>query len=261
MLRTTLRDHFGVFLPLLISLGLFNSGWVKFFFSPQVEGEEVVINVRMPPGTPFDRSMEVLGQLQRAEKALEAEVQAEADTEGGKRKLIEGWATFAKRSEVTAILQLAPPDDRQLGTRKVAERLADLVGDIPDADEVKFNYSFKDSDANITLLLQHDDLDTLLSASLTLQQHLASFDRTNFIRDDQWGALPELRFRLLPGAEKLGITMGDVSTQVRQAFYGEEVQRLPREGGDVRVMVRYPQLTVSLSPPLRMFAYEQGMVG
>ena len=51
----------------LISLGLFNSGWVKFFFSPQVEGEEVVINVRMPPGTPFDRSMEVLGQLQRAE--------------------------------------------------------------------------------------------------------------------------------------------------------------------------------------------------
>ena len=224
----------------LISLGLFNSGWVKFFFSPQVEGEEVVINVRMPPGTPFERSMEVLGQLQRAEKVLEAEVQAEADTEGSKRKLIEGWATFAFRSEVIAILQLAPPDDRQLGTREVAERLADLVGDIPDADEVKFKYSFKDSDANITLLLQHDNLDTLLAASLTLQQYLASFDETYFIRDDQWGALPELRFSLLPGAEKLGITMGDVSSQVRQAFYGEEVQRLPREGGDVRVMVRYP---------------------
>jgi len=224
----------------IISLGLFNSGWVKFFFSPQVEGEEVVINVRMPPGTPFDRSMEVLGQLQRAEKVLEAEVQAEAETGDSRGKLIEGWATFAKRSEVIAILQLAPPDDRQLGTREVAERLADLVGDIPDADEVKFRYSFKDSDANITLLLQHDDLDSLLSASLTLQQHLASFDETYFIRDDQWGALPELRFKLLPGAEKLGITMGDVSSQVRQAFYGEEVQRLPREAGDVRVMVRYP---------------------
>ena len=224
----------------LISLGLFNSGWVKFFFSPQVEGEEIVINVRMPPGTPFDRSIEVLGQLQRAEKVLEAEVQAEAGTEANKGKLIEGWATFAKRSEVIAILQLAPPDDRRLGTREVAERLADLVGDIPDADEVKFRYSFKDSDANITFLLQHDDLDSLLSASLTLQQHLASFDETYFIRDDQGGVLPELRFSLLPGAEKLGITMGDVSTQVRQAFYGEEVQRLPREGGDVRVMVRYP---------------------
>ncbi len=224
----------------LISLGLFHSGWVKFFFSPEVEGEEVVISVRMPPGTPFDRSMEVLGQLQRAEEALEAEVQADASTEETKNKLIEGWTTVAKRSEVMAILQLAPPDDRQLGTREVAERLAELVGDIPDADEVKLRYSFKDSDANITLLLQHDDLDTLLSASVTLQQHLSSFDETYFIRDDQWGALPELRFSLLPGAEKLGITMGAVSTQIRQAFYGEEVQRLPREGGDVRVMVRYP---------------------
>jgi multidrug efflux pump subunit AcrB len=28
---------------------------------------------------------------------------------------------------------------------------------------------------------------------------------------------------------------------VRQAYYGEEVQRLPREFGDVRVMVRYPR--------------------
>ena len=204
--------------------------------------------------------MEVLGQLQRAEKVLEAEVQAEADTEANKGQLIEGWATFAKRSEVIAILQLAPPDDRRLGTREVAERLADLVGDIPDADQVTFRYSFKDSDANITFLLQHDDLDSLLSASLTLQQHLASFDETYFIRDDQGGVLPELRFSLLPGAEKLGITMGDVSTQVRQAFYGEEVQRLPREGGDVRVMVRYPQLTVSLSPLLRMLEYEQGTV-
>ena len=115
------------------------------------------------------------------------------------------------------------------------------MGDIPDADEVKVKYSFSDGEASITILLKHQDLDTLNAASLSLQQHLASYDKTYFIRDDQLGALPELRFNLLPGAEKLGISLGDVSSQVRQAFYGEEVQRLPRENGDVRVMVRYPQ--------------------
>jgi multidrug efflux pump subunit AcrB len=46
--------------------------------------------------------------------------------------------------------------------------------------------------------------------------------------------------QLLPGAEKLGITLDQVSRQVRQAYYGEEVQRLPRENGDVKVMVKYP---------------------
>jgi multidrug efflux pump subunit AcrB len=103
------------------------------------------------------------------------------------------------------------------------------------------NYTISDSEAAITILLQHEDLETLASASSTLQQHLASYDKTYFIRDDQWGALPELRFQLKPGAETLGVSLGDVSMQVRQAFYGEEVQRLPRENGDVRVMVRYPE--------------------
>ena len=235
---TTTMVFFSLF---LISLGLFTSGWVKFFFSPQVESEEVYINVRLPPGTPYSRSMEVLAQLQAAEKQLAEEINEEAEAGKGSGELIESWYTRARRGDVIAIVQLAPPDQRHMSARETAERFSDLVGDIPDADEVKVNYSFGDGEASITFLLQHDDLDALNAASRTLQQHLASYDKTYFIRDDQWGALPELRFHLLPGAEKLGVTLGDVSNQVRQAFYGEEVQRLPRENGDVRVMVRYPE--------------------
>jgi multidrug efflux pump subunit AcrB len=237
---TTTAVFFSLF---LVSLGLFTSGWVKFFFSPQVESEEVYINVRLPPGTPYNRSMEVLAQLQRAEKKLAEEVNAEADAGLGTGELIESWYTRARRGDVIAIVQLAPPGQRHLSAKETAERFADLVGDIPDADEVKVNYTLSDSEASITLLLQHEDLDTLNAASRTLQQHLASYDKTYFIRDDQWGSLPELRFHLKPGAETLGVTLGDVSMQVRQAFYGEEVQRLPRENGDVRVMVRYPEAT------------------
>ena len=235
---TTAMVFFSLF---MVSLGLFTSGWVKFFFSPQVESEEVYINVSLPPGTPYSRSMEVLRQLQEAEKQLVEEINAQAEAGRGSGKLIEGWYTRARREDVIAIVQLAPPDQRALSARETAERFSDLVGDIPDADEVKVNYSFSDGEAGITLLLKHEDLDMLNAASLSLQQHLASYDKTYFIRDDQLGALPELRFNLLPGAEKLGISLGDVSSQVRQAFYGEEVQRLPRENGDVRVMVRYPQ--------------------
>ncbi|MGI9314429.1 MAG: efflux RND transporter permease subunit, partial [Luminiphilus sp.] len=225
---TTVMVFFSLF---LVSLGLFNSGWVKFFFSPQVENEVVYIDVSLPPGTPYSRSLEVLGQLQRAEKQLVADINGEAKVGKGTGELIEGWYTRARRGSVIAIVQLAPPDQRHLSARETAERFSDLVGDIPDADEVKVNFTLNDSEASITFLLQHDDLDTLNAASRMLQEHLASYDKTYFIRDDQWGSLPELRFNLLPGAERLGITLGDVSSQVRQAFYGEEVQRLPREDG------------------------------
>ena len=32
---------------------------------------------------------------------------------------------------------------------------------------------------------------------------------------------------LKPAAEALGVSLADVATQIRQAFYGEEVQRIP----------------------------------
>ena len=39
----------------------------------------------------------------------------------------------------------------------------------------------------------------------------------------------------------LGLTQNDLAYQVRQAFYGEEAQRIQRGRDDVRVMVRYPE--------------------
>ena len=50
----------------------------------------------------------------------------------------------------------------------------------------------------------------------------------------------EVKLQILPSAEALGLTLQDLARQVRQAFYGEEAQRIQRERDDVRVMVRYP---------------------
>jgi hypothetical protein len=46
---------------------------------------------------------------------------------------------------------------------------------------------------------------------------------------------------LKPAAENLGISLADLARQVREGFYGAEVQRIPRTREDVRVMVRYPE--------------------
>ena len=41
--------------------------------------------------------------------------------------------------------------------------------------------------------------------------------------------------------KNLGLTLNDIATQVRQAFYGAEAQRIQRGTDDIRVMVRYPE--------------------
>ena len=226
----------------IISVGLFATGWVKFFFMPQVENEEINISVDLPIGTPYERALQVLSQLQEAEKALAAEVESTAKGSGeGSGQLIEGWYTRARPENVIAIVRLAPPEVRDLSARDAAERLRELTGDIPDAEKIEVNYTLNNDGApTVTFLLQHNDFATLKAASEDLQLHLQGYDAAFFVRDDQQGELSELRFTLKPGAERLGISLADVSRQVRQGYYGEEVQRLPREYGDVRVMVRYP---------------------
>ena len=50
----------------------------------------------------------------------------------------------------------------------------------------------------------------------------------------------EMKLGITPTAETLGLTLQDLGHQVRQAFYGEEAQRIQRGRDDIRVMVRYP---------------------
>jgi multidrug efflux pump subunit AcrB len=51
----------------------------------------------------------------------------------------------------------------------------------------------------------------------------------------------QLNFALTPAGEAAGLVPADIARQVRQAFFGEEVQRIQRGRDEVRVFVRYPQ--------------------
>ena len=225
----------------IISLGVFNAGWVKFSFMPEVENELIFVNVVLPTGTPYSRALAVLDQLQEAEKELIREVEQKAAAEGGTGKIIEGWYTRSRRDSVIAIVKLAPPEVRDMTAKAAATRLRELVGEIPDADEIEVNYTMNNSSPRISYVLRHPDQEVLALTADLVKSQMQSYDGTYYVRDNLRGDSDELHLRLLPGAEKLGLNLAQVSRQVRHAYFGEEVQRLPRINGDVKVMVRYPR--------------------
>jgi multidrug efflux pump subunit AcrB len=61
------------------------------------------------------------------------------------------------------------------------------------------------------------------------------------IRDTYSEGKQEIKVRLKPHAESMGVNSLMIATQVRSAFYGAEAQRIQRGRHDVRVMVRYPE--------------------
>ncbi|MFI2810359.1 efflux RND transporter permease subunit [Microbulbifer zhoushanensis] len=222
---------------LMIGFGMFGSGWVKKSFMPEIESDEVIVNVVMPEGAPYSRALEVLAQLQDAEKRLVEEVNQRTDGQG---VLIENWYTRSRRDSVLAIVKLAPPEVREMSAKDAALRLRELLGEIPDAKEVSVQYSMGNNGPGFELSIRHPDLEVLRAATAELEGQLRSYESLYDVRNNLEGASEEIRIDLQPGAAKLGLTLADVNRQVRQAYFGEEVQRLPRAGQDVKVMVRYP---------------------
>ncbi|MBI1191431.1 MAG: AcrB/AcrD/AcrF family protein [Tepidisphaera sp.] len=248
----------GFLAAFILSVGVLSSGWVRFGFMPEVEAEQIYVQVQLPTGTPYSRALEILDQLQVAERRLIAEVETNAQANEGTGKLIEGWYTRSRRDSVIAIVKLAPPEVRDLSSKEAALRLRDLIGPVPDADEIEVRYTMNNSDPQVSFMLRGDDMDVLRAAADDLKRKLDSYDGAFYVRDNLRGESEELHLRLRPGAEQLGLTLADVSRQVRQAYFGEEVQRLPRSSGDVKVMVRYPKALRSSLDSLDRFNVRTG---
>ena len=222
---------------LVIGFGLFGTGWVKKSFMPDIESDEIIVNVVMPEGAPYSRALEILAQLQEAELALVEEVNQRTAGEG---VLIENWYTRSRRDSVLAIVKLAPPEVRDMTAKEASIRLRELMGDVPDAREVSVQYTQGNNDPDFELSIRHPDLDVLRAATADVENQLRTYETIYDVRNNLEGASEEIRLTMKPGTAKLGLTLADVNQQVRQAYFGEEVQRLPRDGQDVRVKVRYP---------------------
>ena len=232
----TLAIFLGIYL--IGANGLLGGGHVRTAFAPEVESEQIYVNIQLREGTTYSRALEILAQLQLAQEELVAEV--EKNAEGGKSKVVENWYTRSRRDSVIAIVKLASPEVRSMSAKAAAIRLRELIGDVPEAKQINVEYSFDNQGPDIEISVRHADLETLQLAVDEVEERLRGFTALYDVADSFSSANEEIRFALKPGAEQLGLNLAQVMTQVRQAYYGEEVQRLPRDGQDVRVMLRYP---------------------
>lgn len=239
-MKAALRRRYltaSVFVGLMIlTVGIMANGLVKSEFFPAGESDQISITVDLPEGTPYSRTLEVLTQIQIAESELEEEIRKRDGA------LIENWYTRSRDNQVLALVKLVPPETRTLTAKETAERLRELIGEVPDAETISVEYRDQNNGPAIQYVLNSKNIDELQYAADDLMAKLRSFEGVFNVVNDSQSAAQEVQFDLKPGAEALGVTTADVARQIRQGFFGDEVQRLPRDGEDVRVYVRYPSV-------------------
>ena len=222
-----------------LATSIVGSGYVPFAFMPEVEGELIQVEIDFPEGTPYARVQQVRDQLLFAvDETTEQYLEIYPDVEEG---MIRTASMVAEADEIRAWIGLAYAENRPptLKTLEISQKLQDNFGSVDDAEEISFNYTMNESDNAVSFALKHQDLDRLNEAAEYVKDHLRNtYGNVYYVRDNLSSAAEEIRLSLKPGANATGLTLADITRQVNQAFYGQEVLRLPRDGEDVRVMVR-----------------------
>jgi multidrug efflux pump subunit AcrB len=115
------------------------------------------------------------------------------------------------------------------------------IGPILGAKELNFRAEIGRGGDPVDIELTGNNIDELMEVSAEIKAHLREYPDLFDISDSSDDTNDEIRLSIRPDAENFGITEASLARQVRQAFYGEEIQRFQRGRDDIRVMLRYPE--------------------
>ena len=250
----------------LIVGALLFSGRVIFQFMPSIEGDSVWSTVNMPAGVPEvvtqkavavieSKALELVAELDEELNVLKSNGMAPESAESAVKSVLTiiggtapkggpgGSGRTAGSSNIAEVmLYLTPFYERgQISAAEIRDRWREKVGTIPDALELTFvSDAFSAGDA-INFRLEGRNEDNLKIASTQLREELMLYPGVFDVSDSFRAGKQEVQIQILDRGKTLGLTLNDVATQVRQAFYGAEAQRIQRGSDDIRVMVRYPE--------------------
>ena len=224
---------------LIVSFAALGSGIARFEFFPDVPSDTVRASITMQDGVSSESLEEALEKVEAAAYKVDSDYRK---ANPGSKGLVE-HVLYYSESDVKGVfnVSLFHAEERELGSLEFEKMWRKEVGNLPNVRKQDY-YATTNAGggAKINLSLYGEDPDQLSLAGTALQEKLGEYNGVFDIYNSQGIGAQEILISLKPYASQLGIKLGDVARQVRQAFYGEEVQRLQRGADTLKVMVRYP---------------------
>ena len=243
VLKKVLRNRgvtFSVFAALLIlTIGVMNSGLARIVIFPEVPSDFIQVQMEMQNGTSPNVRDDALSRIEQAVFDINDEhVQANPGSDDPIDHLIvftdgdSGGFIFA---------ELYRGEDRPLDSDELIAMWRERVGEIPGMKDLSFSGGDHiGGGVPLSFNLSGNNYVSLENAAAELEEKLKEYNGVFDIQNSANTGGQEIRLEIKPEAEALGLTMSSLGRQVRQAFYGEEAQRIQRGQNELKVMVRYP---------------------
>lgn len=265
ILKVAVRYRFSV-LALFIALAMAMAGYwaggrMGFASFPAVENLRISADLNLPNDLPIERTHAYIQRITAATEILKKEY---TDPKTGATLIrnvarITGSSDFEGRSDSSrgkVVVEVMPPSERSEAgptNAQIAKRWSQLVGEIEEADSFYIHAEITGKERReqqkenagsgepMALELRGPNSEAKNQIAEEIKKLMRAYEGIG----GAWAQInrgqDEIEFTLKPRAAELGITQGLLAQQVRQAFYGEEAQRIIRDSEEIRIMLRLPK--------------------
>ena len=224
---------------LIITIGAMAGGVIRGTFFPNIESDNFGVTVEMPTGSSADQVTSVLDRVERA--AFAANQKMKDRYYEGKENVIEIVEKNVGPTSYQGNMQfyLMKGEYRDsVKNRRIIDMIKKELGPIPEAETLVFGLGNIFGDP-VSISLLGTNPEQLDLAVEELKMELSKIKDLTDIDDSNKEGLKEVSLTLTPKAQSLGFTLAEVLRNVRQGFFGAEIQRLQRGQDEVKVWVRY----------------------
>jgi len=226
------------------------SGWLKASFFPQFEDNAIFITLTMPATTGYETTKGHIKHIADVAGELSEEY---VDPETGESYFqyfvsISGLSfgpagpNFGTNNGMV-IMEFVQGENgapEGFSVREVQEKLRTRIGDIPGAEKLSLSSTFGDFGKPISVAMFGSDEKRIKYLVGEVRNYLKSYPGIFDIQDNFSSGKEEIQMTLTPLADSLGLPQTEIASQVRDAIFGFEAQRIQRDSDEIKVMVRYP---------------------
>jgi len=220
------------------------TGVIRWTFFPSVPFNEVKIEFAYKPGEREFRTEKFLWYIDSIIQVYHQELIEEYnDTLFTDVSLTVGFTeNLGVSGSHVGSLRLAIEENELISTIDISNEIQRRIH--PDSLAVMEKISvggFQQFGKAVSISLQSDDDDELKNAVNWLKERISSINMVKEVMDNGGVGNREIHIKLKEKAYALGLNEATVMKQIRQGFFGEEVQRLIVGRDEVKIWLRYPE--------------------
>lgn len=255
LLRLAIRNRYiTMLIPILFMIVVGSAmagGKIKFTFFPVIPLDFVQVSLVMPAGTRENVTEEKLTYLAtnimkindviEKEKGVKNIVKSMRLDIGTSGLAVGGRGGGSESGSQTGSIFVELKDAEERGDvtdSDVTKAISQVIGEVPSAEKLIIGGStFFGKPLSISL--RSTNLDEIKGMKTELLAELKTFTNLRDIADSDVVGQREIQIQLKDKAYALGLTHAEIARQIRQGYFGEEVQRIQKGKDEVRVWVRY----------------------